>query len=1421
MRNPDSTNTFEKGMNRDNSPRTQPEATTRFVLNMVSLSEDGDIYSLINEKGTEVFSTLPSGYKLIGEETLDQDLIIFLVNPTNGNSQVGMINSFTGAYSQKLPVTGENADLNFSINHPIDVKARKIFTGERIAYFTDNYNPMGFVNLDNPPTTNILDNTRVTPSYKIPIIDFVETVEGSGTLHSGVYQFVAQYRTRDLNPSGYGIPTNPIPVTPFNRSVGRDKYEGGYPDNPTTVAKSLRINISNIDTDYPFLEIVAIHYDTLANTFTAFALAPLINITGADFTFLYTGEESNGTSLTIDDINKLPVIYDAAKCIEQKDDTLIYSNLSQIQERYDFQPLANNIITKYTIKEVLYVDGISPTPDLFFVTKPPFIEVTDAWDFKIEFSQPVDPVSGVLVTNYIVNFDPNFAVTSNPVSVEIDGPNPNVVIVHMNTASTVVSQGTLVTIQNIQNFNSTQTIPTSSYLVQFDTATTTPENLFFSDYKDEALTFDGKSLMREEIYSFGFGVIWKDGAQSLVYSIPGNNKVTTSTTEADSMTKLTGTYVSVIDYPLNQSYPAGVIRHHKMPTLVQEPHYRVDSDANTFLRILGIRYDNIIIPPEIRSKIQSIFFVRQARTTPQNRSIVAQGVINNMVLTSNSYTYDTGAEVTTSRVWKKNPFFNNFGWVNFPVFTGANAVGWKLDSKTTDIGALFSPDIVLGDPLSKTGEFQKMKSVLSLTGTTKVEQSIQSVNRSSYHVLYYSSELKKPLYLSAFANYSNIDSSFIPQSVDIQASDLFKTAEKRASPNIFSNYDVDNSTSSGFLLFKTNGTIPTVTPGAVTILFNTNTAITPPAGSSEHINNDAIAVSPIAKAYLYNFYKVNNAQYGALDSNEYVFMAQSLNPNITSFETYNGDVFISKFSYGNKDQWKYRGLYFQNTIPRGTNYLEATDNVYGYNSLGLKALGYFFVESTVNCNYRHQYLASPPGPKYFPKFSADDTLNEDSALGDSNSYNTQYSFENNVRSFIGKPSVFFTSFEFETRSIYSQKAIPGETADSYRIFPANNFYDIPRHTGPIWDSFVENNILYFHTPKSLWRTYMNEVAQQVSDTTQLILGTSGVFTIPAHEIFTEKGGYGGTISQWAGVHTPMGYIFPDALQGKIFLLANQSISEISQNGFIRFFNDNLSVLAPSDLGYVDNPFNPDAKGLHGVFDYELKRYILTKVVPNPIEGFTISYSFLNQGFTSFHTYNPNKYISFNNKVYGIDNKETAVKLHEHNKGPHGFFYNTTYPFILQFVINKDFRFDKTFDNLGIKMNVFDEANNKFIPLRNAGDFIQAFNDNKHTGNVGLNYNNSIYATKTTSQEFVKWKADRYQTVIPPNSVINDTNPIFDKTDLYTELLGSPILGNIDQNVLFRGRIKGDHIVISLIFSNEDDYKTSIQLIDSNFRVNNI
>lgn len=1393
---------FSRGINTDNSKINQPDGTVTFVFNGVQLSQEGDLLNYSNEKGTSrtVFN-FPTGFKIIGGDILNTDFIVFLVDPINGYSQIGIIdNTFT--YTRKAPSNDTGDQLGFSIEHQIDCVSRKLFTGDRIVYFVDFNRPFGFLNLDNPPADiDLEDDTKLVPNQSLTNIDLSAIEETSGNLHVGVYQVVTRYKTLSLNPTAFGIVSQPIPIVEGLRADGRNKYDGEYFDYGP-VQKSIKLEISNVDTSYPFLEVIIIYYNNSTNTFTAVAL-PLINITDNILFVSYNGTEQDITAITQEEISQLPISYTTAKCIEQKDSMLLLSNLKDNTATFDveLQEIANNIRVTYKINEIEYLDGSTAITTLAFaINGSPYITVTPTDTIYVQFNDTLDRTTAETVANY--DLSDGLGGFFTPTSATIDPTNPKQVILVFAIA-TIDGTYSLKILGNIYNYANTGSYTSGIVYLSLVlgapfivTGTTTVNPALFNDYKDEYLTFSQKGYQREEVYSLMMGVAFNDGATSFIYHIPASNVIyrtlfsdptainaiptTPGIYNGNTIGEL-GVYRSVLQYPLNQNYPNvpdTSIRHHKMPTLIQEPHFRYDATTQrTYIRILGLEFTFLTIPSiNLRNNIQSIIFYRQRRDKSENKSIIAQGLVSRLVRSANDYSYSTGSPNSASYVYKKMPFFNNTDLVQTDISVpGAigtyHSAALLYDDIQNDKMAFFSPDTIFNRIISNDVIGASLKSVLKLNGrlapinTGQGSSFVKSQTQTEVGVISIIPPIKNKrwslarfLSLYAYNNYYKEDNTITPSSVTINNS----TYIDRGVVNIVDNYTIDNTISGKFLYLRTASPVSD---------FGINNLITARIqaffynhflGSYTYDNDDTIGFNSTIDTNnnLFNIQRTNTQQYGVITAAEGIAIHKSDTVPTTIGETisnvYGGDIFISKFAYVNKDVFAYKGIFVNEITVSEVNWTnagtEAISPGSGVAGADLRALSYFFVESVINTNYRHRYRSpvssSPDGVKYFPYDTADTVQGEDPRLGDSDAYNTQYSFENNVKLFYTKPITYNNLANFECRTIYSEKAQQDDVIDNYRIFLQNNFHDIPKHTGGIWNTFVHDNKFYIHTPKCLWRAFVNDLTQQVNTIGEVILGTGGIFPIPSKEVTTADGrGYGGTISQFGGISTPFGYVFPDVLQGKIFILTD-SIKELSQEGVMQ---DMHNTLAPGlATGYIDNPSNPASAGIIGGYDHSNKRYIMVKR-GTLADNFTISYSLLGKCWSSKHSYAPHFFLSSDDRFFGFTNTSTTVEMHQHNTGFRGVYYSqAVQPFILEYIANLSPSMDKRFDNLYLQSYAYDPSNN-YLNLETFKS-IRCITQTQDTGVVPL-----VCLGGFDDGSNVKKVRSQFQIAVPHNAASADPN----------------------------------------------------------------
>lgn len=1242
---------FKKGLNKDFNSASQPIDTYRDALDMIQSSSDGDIYSLVTEKGNKEILNFPEGCQIIGHDNLGDDIIFFGVNttektsnvveftisgvddgsfhgitdiveivtspsgtatdpsvPDQGNGAPGTATTNTVYRDQVIdrinteavfqainmiafPVgtdkirmysksetsidsinighagsviltlagyTGfskigvvdsndtytsiiDNPELGFTLDNQIEARSRIRFDGHRITYFTDDNKDMRAVDLDDPPVNNFNELTSLVFKFGVPVVEFGSIVETGGSVPVGSYQFIARYLTSDLDETSFGFSSQIIPMVDEDRSVGRTEYDGASIDTPTN--KLINFNVTNIDVtgNFQFIEVAVIRYpgagadgDLVIPTIEIFERQ---EISGSTMTFKYTGPQTSDVPVDLSEVVKQSTNYSRAKCVEQKDDRLYFSNLSS-DVNHDFQAIANGVTVKYVVEEISAVQG-----------------------------QPTE----------------------------------------------------------------------------------------FDDYKGEEQTFDKKSYHRQEVYSLAIGFLLTNGSATTAYHIPGTdlssntpgrNDSTTTSTGVGNTTGALGTFISTKKYPSGQGYPTtgGVpdnVRHHIMPTLSQEPHFKQNSVVT--IRVLGLKLTDINIPATLQGQIQGYFIMRERRDTPENKSIIAQGLAQTHVrLTGAKYT-GLGQDVAVHKpglgYYTNAPFLGHTriqtgGRVFFKGGKptggqGINDVNGNDNAK--NLVSFFSPESILqaqGEsvPRLDVTDFNAIKPVLGLKGAIVTQRNI----KNSY------SEKKLIGFDRGFHGVQHISANYIEHS-DLTASEqtitksvYLSNKSSEGAGTTFSTLGFDSPPftgteilgpfdSQGYLcLFLGSDLNQPATIDTDIFLDHTLDSNVPVNvinnDSTQHPNNNE------SERYLYNLVRLTGDQYGDVTSAKYVMINHTFNIFQDEITCFNGDTFITSFSYKNCNMLSLESNPYGNQN-KSHNLLPNRD--IGANGYEMRALAIYWVESNINTNYRH---VIPSGVPYFPKeglisagispiTGANGEVNHPQAqpsgsnpsqgvldvvpeLGESRYYNFLYSKEDKVRIFSPKPLAFIEVGDFPNRTIYSDAVVAGEQKDNYRVFKVNSFKDIPKNKGPINDTFVWENILYLHTSKSLWRTYINETALvQTTSGESMVVGSGGLFDRPEKEILTLDGGYAGTKSQWAGVNTPYGRFFVDIDQKKIFQFTGK-LKEISSQGLWKFLLEKMEITDNDvdDNDKKDNPANPANGGYVSGFDYKNKRLIVTKKV---------------------------------------------------------------------------------------------------------------------------------------------------------------------------------------------------------------------------------
>lgn len=737
-----------------------------------------------------------------------------------------------------------------------------------------------------------------------------------------------------------------------------------------------------------------------------------------------------------------------------------------------------------------------------------------------------------------------------------------------------------------------------------------------------------------------------------------------------------GTYESEEQYLLDSGYPEdsgtgfqysrdSLVRHHKMPSNEEEPFYRLDEDGRIFIRLLGLipvwedggatkSINDLIDSSPLAGQISGFIIGREKRDSSENRTIAMQGIGQNMW-------HHQGGIYTAHGEDQKEAHLSNsyfFGKTRLNVDTGriygrhdrnAPSIGYGEVEQRKDLVQFYSPDISLLDREVPLGV--SMKPVLSIKG--KIQQLALVKNRAvrkgprsglvhlacSYNAINYLENLStgaEPTVIGAF-NSSPATETFawaFTNFTDIQV-------------------PVCNYYNEGYAILNLGeGNILPIPNHSQTDV-NYNMVIDKGEfGSGFNADNSFIESTWLStetdffsERALYNLVLQNTRQYGSLGSAVYTNCIVVTNRNeIVDPEDaifFGGDIFISKFSYKNSGTWRW--CFNSRSNPSRSddneNKVIYSENARGFGKAGgegeeLRCLGYFFIESEVNCNWRHRQVEQQPdgsltdiGAPFYPelprisgvtqgtiefpgigtftvtRFPDEDdergVLDFEPSLGQATGYNKSYSAQDEIGVQIAEPFGFVEVTDYPNRTIYSDLSIEGQSSDRYRFFAANNFHDVPRSSGEIVNTFVQGNIFYHQTRDGLWRSYVNERTAIPSNEGEVVLGNGGMFPLPSKELLTIEGGHAGLQHQFGVTLTPYGMVWVDAARGKLFRLGgNDQIEELTSNGMISWFQENITPTPEANPAGFAGVWDPLATYSAGeVVRYNGKLYDVTDTAP--------------------------------------------------------------------------------------------------------------------------------------------------------------------------------------------------------------------------------
>lgn len=1436
-------NQFQGGMNKDSHPSNLQPSEYIEAWNAVQNSKEyGNLYNLSNEKGFSIYSDFkekkPNNI-IIGMFPINGRIVVFSITLFNeieyktSSSEVGFIDedgiyktvindTNPNIYSSGFKPTQQQIDsysdfefLNFNINNQIDCEGRINFNNQLIVYWLDGLNRPRFLEIDRD--YELPENQFEGLSRQVLIVDapnkanveYSKTLDGGGLLTPGVYQFVVRY-FNDVNQyTTFGYICHPIPVVDESEStVDRNDYDGVGFNYPLQINKSIELEIQNLDLNFKFFEVIVIYYSGSSNTFNAnvYRSFPIRETTQK---IIYNGEI--GESVLLEELLQIPTSYDTGKHIIQKDGRIFISNLKS-NSFLDLQPIANKLILAYTIKEK--------------------VVKTTAQRGTQEINNPTNE-------DFYINSPKNND--------------------YKNSNSTFEEKGYLrgevydFAIVGINKDNS----ETFAYHIPAKDVPVLPQRQLAMH---ESAGGGGLTNSLSELYSAGSGIKDLNGnsleGQSIRY-----HQFPSLLTEPHVITSSNSTTIRIMGFEIPNlqavldEFPEITS---KLKGLIIVRRKR-DLQNNRSIYSRGIAH-RMLVQESREPKNGALVFY------PENLSNTNNPDWNTGDFGSDHLDGNGPSPYGNDYMLRVDPFcdnlritrVNDFGRLSAIITCGEN---FNIsNSSNVNYTAFYSPENILGalqkpDPsyfveqeLLMTGYFHYVNNIDRMThgpDGNLVSQGVQ--NRSGaagYDMVFFDYHINtdQKLFSRSIFNVKNSYEIVFNNGISFlsvgnsKIQDLTRTInDSNDTLGFLRNLipiRINASGSEDYLLLELNqqfnrNLINTSTNINYENIIEFNPNLEPDFTNQvfQYINSfyeldqfPRQSPFPHNYRYLYSLKRDNKsyAQYGTIDGAEYITVEKlEINNSIVVYRPsfdgfYNGDIFINKFFYSSTIQLELAGAFDDHDNPQG--FYDLKDAITGdRNGHTLRGGHYFWVESEINCDYRHRPVdyvdPNDPGSwvdgsPYYPK----NRLNQDpqgpvmavdSKFLPSRGYNSNYSKENDLKVYISKPLGFTNVNDFPNRTIYSEQSILGEQTDNNKIFLQKNFQETPRNKGEITGQFVHQNTLYLHTERSLFRTFVNQANAVLSNAQDLILGNGGVFSLPPQEIYPITSGHAGMLHKWTGVQTPFGYIFMDYFNKKVFMFG-ETLEEISQSGMYNWFKNNTPIME-------NNIINPNGSGAVAFYDPDNRRYVLT--MKKGEEYKTVSFSMYSKKWTSFHDYKPAVVITMDQDIYS--SSDISKGVYKHNSGSYGQYYDDIlHEFIVTFCINENKLISKVYDSLIVNCDSYKGDEDLYQDVKQLIEFfdiLQCWNDYQNTGEVELKVrDNRMISVENEFDYNVKKVNNQFQVKIP----LSKTEDNFE--NIYEEANFMPVMEDA-------ARMRSKYLITKLVYKNSKNLYFVLMEIVSKLR----
>ena len=266
-----------------------------------------------------------------------------------------------------------------------------------------------------------------------------------------------------------------------------------------------------------------------------------------------------------------------------------------------------------------------------------------------------------------------------------------------------------------------------------------------------------------------------------------------------------------------------------------------------------------------------------------------------------------------------------------------------------------------------------------------------------------------------------------------------------------------------------------------------------------------------------------------------------------------------------------------------------------------------------------------------------------------------YSPTNNTEVYIPEPINFKSTSVYDSRIIYSDAKINGESSDSWRKFKLENYRDVEGLYGGLNKLIVHDDILYYLQDIAFGKLSVSPVSTVIDESgSSIILGTGDVI-----QDFNYLSTSVGATNPFSVINSEKGIYWIDFNKKKAYAFRANGLNSISDvHGMKSFFNNNIikdNIVLGYDYINSEVLFSMNSKDNTVVFNETLNK------------------------FTSIYSFSTPLFMSGINQLLSVGNNSN---IFQHNMPEtYNWHNNPHYTSEIEFIVNKNPLHSKIYDTL--------------------------------------------------------------------------------------------------------------------------------------------